>query len=212
MISVKLEGLDKAQASIDPKTVQRAERAAIDRTAKAAVTVASEEIRNVYNVKKSDLDPRIKITPPRMDNLQASITISGKGMSLAFFGARQVMGNRVITRSGKNLKSGKVSRKMRAAGPVPQGVVVEVVKGKQTALLRTAFMAKVTAGKSGSHIGVYRRLGKKRLPIYEKGAISVASMAENAKVLPNVLQRINERWAVEFPRQLDYYRSQAGGR
>jgi hypothetical protein len=30
-------------------------------------------------------------------------------------------------------------------------------------------------------------------------------MVENAKVMPDVIQRIQERWLVEFPRQLAYY-------
>lgn len=210
MITIKLEGMKEALAVFDPKVVRQAARAAIDRATKSGRTIVSKEITDVWNVKKKDVDPRIKLTPPRMNDLTGVISIGGKGMSLSYFGARQIMGATVRSRVGQNLKTGKVTRGMRAVGPLPQGVVVQVLKGKDTALLRNAFLAKVTAGKSGSHIGVYRRLNKKRLPIDEKNVISIASMVNRPEVMTRVVDRIIERWNVEFPRQLDYFMSKAG--
>lgn len=202
MITIKLVGFEEALRTIDPEVAKKAAKAAMDRTAQSGKTTASEEIRAVWNVKKSDLDPRIKIYPPRMNDLKAVIEISGKPMSLSYFGAKQIFGGTVRSRVGKNLKDGKVTRKMRSVGPLPQGVVVQIMKGKDTVLMRSAFMSKMP--KSG-HIGVYRRTGKDRLPIDEKNVISIASMANRPEVMTAMIKRIQQRWLAEFPHQLKYY-------
>lgn len=209
MITIKLEGIEEAIKTFDPNVVRAAARTAIDRATSSGKTIASDEIRKVWNVKRPELDPRIKITKPRLDDLTGVITISGRGMSLSYFGARQITGNRVVTRSKKQLKSDKIKRAMLKYGPLPQGVVVQVKHGKETVLMRNAFFAKVKAGKSGSHIGIFRRLSSKRLKIWEKNVISIASMAEDENVMTSVIKRIQERWEVEFPRQLDYYFSKS---
>jgi hypothetical protein len=207
MITIKLEGMQEALDMCDPQVVRRAARAAIDRATKSGRTIVSKEITDVWNVKKSDVDPRIKLSSPSLYDLKGEISIGGKGMSLSYFGARQIMGASVRSRVGHNLKTGKVTRGMKAVGPLPHGVIVQVLKGKETALLRNAFLAKVTSGKSGSHIGVYRRFNKKRLPIDEKNVISIASMVNRPEVMTRVVDRIIERWNVEFPSQLKYFMS-----
>lgn len=205
MISIELKGVEEARRMYDPSIVKKATKAALDRTAQSGKVEASEEIRKVWNVKKSDLDPRIRLTPARMGDLSAQIIISGKPMSFSYFGARQIMGMAVRSRSGKNIKTGKLTRGMRAAGPVPQGVLVQILKGKETALLRSAFMSKIM--KSG-HIGVFRRQGRARLPIEEKNVVSIATMANRPEVMDSIVRRIQERWLTEFPHQLDYYLGQ----
>jgi hypothetical protein len=112
-----------------------------------------------------------------------------------------------MSRNTKGIVSKRLGNKAKAAGPVPQGVMVQVMKGGETTLLRNAFMAKMPSG----HIGIFRRVtskmmkSKRKQAIAEKSVVSIASMVENAKVMPDVIQRIQERWLVEFPRQLAYY-------
>lgn len=200
MVRVELTGYKEALGIFDSKPVKKAAASALRKVAKAAVSTASSEIRGVYNVKKSDLDPRVKLSLPRIDNLSAVINISGKGMSLSYFGAKQTAQNRTITRAGKDMKVKTMKRSATF-----QGVTVEVEKGKKTQL-RSAFMTRMKSG----HIGVMRREGKARLPIFEKKVISLASMLENAKVAPVVLDKINERWGVIFPQELKYFLSKQG--
>lgn len=217
MITVRLDGLKEALERYDPAKVRQAAREAISRSADSGKSIVSEEVRKVYNVKKSDLDPRIRISKPRLNDLTAYITVTGKSMSLSYFGARQITGSRLITRSGKNLKRGKVTRGMRSSGPLPAGVSYEVLIGKRKYQSNT-FLARVKAGKTDFHVGVFRRvtgstmksrLGSKgpkhREKISEKAVVSVASMAANLKVLPKVINRITERWQREFPAQLNYF-------
>jgi len=144
-----------------------------------------------------------------MDDMKGVISISGKGMSLSYFGARQLYGRTVRTRVGKEIKSGKVTRGMLKSGPLPSGIIVQILKGKDTTLLRNAFLAKVAAGKTGSHVGVYRRTTKERLPIEEKNVISIGSMAARPEVMSRIVDRVQESWTAEFPRQLAYFMSKA---
>ncbi len=210
MISIKLDGIEKAKQMIDPAIVRQAARAAITRATSSGKTIISKEITDVWNVKKADVDNRIKVYPPRSDDMKGTIYVGGSGMSLSYFGAKQIMNSAIRSRSGKTIKTTKMSKKMKKAGPVPQGVMVQILKGKDTILLRNAFMASVTAGKSGSHIGVFYRLGKKRFPIGEKSVVSIATMVNKPEVMDRVIARITERWDVEFPRQLAYFVSKAG--
>jgi hypothetical protein len=200
MVSIKLEGLDKALEALSQDVVRKAARQSVRRVAVAGRVVVSTEIRKVYNVKARDLEQRIKVD--NGGDLSSTIVIQGKSMSLSYFGAKQFYGRTVVSRS----KTGLVKKKSRKlVGPRPSGVQVGVMTGKTTMLAHT-FMAQMRNG----HIGVFRRLGKKRLPIDEKNVVSFATMAQNAAVEPAVIARIQERWATEFPRQLEYFRSKAG--
>lgn len=194
MVTVKLEGYQEAIEIWGQKPARKAAVSTLKKVVASARSTASDEIRNVYNVKKSDLDPRLVVQPPRADDLTAVITISGKGMSLSYFGARQFVVNKVITRTKAGLKT--TTRKRSAKF---QGVEVEVEKGKRTQL-RSAFMATMKSG----HIGVLRRKGSKRLPITEKSVVSVVSMVLNAHVAPAVLQKVQESWDKVFPHELEY--------
>lgn len=205
MINISLKGFDDVVRALDPKVVERASRAALNRTVRSGKVAASDEIRKEYNIMKRDLDPRITIRLAGVGVLRAEIEISGRSMSLSYFGARQITGTRVLTRSGKGIKLGKVTRGMRAVGPVPRGVLVQVLKGKETVLHRGAFMAQMKSG----HIGVFRRTGQGRLPIAEKAVKSIATMVQRPEVMGRLLNRIEERWATEFPHQLDYFMGRA---
>lgn len=198
MISIKLEGIDEVLRTLDPKHVRSAARQTLTRAANSGKKVASEEIRKVYNVKAADLNARIKSFPARMSDLTATIEITGRPMSLSYFGARQMGYSRTLSRGPNGLVS-KGNRRARSRGPVQMGVSVQVLKG-QPVVLRRAFMAQMKSG----HIGVFHRKGSGR-GIIEKNVITIPSMVQNARVMPSVAARIQERIAVEFPRQLEYF-------
>lgn len=200
--SIKLTGVEEALAVLDPSIVEKAARQSLSRVGASGVTAFSKEIRSIYNVKKRDLDERIWLDPPR-SGLRAIINIGGYSLSLSYFGAKQFYGNTVTTRT----KTGLVRKKARKlTGPRPAGVQVEVLKGYPV-LLQHVFLSKMKSG----HIGVFRRIGKGRLPIDEKSVVTFASMAQRPEVEKAVITRIEERWGTEFPRQLAYYQSKAGG-
>jgi hypothetical protein len=195
MITVKLEGFKELTAVLDTKPVRKAAASALKKVATSAVTAISSEIRGKYNIKKSDLDSRMKVSSPRADDLTATITLSGKPLPLAFFSPRQFAVDRLITRTKGGLK---IVRKKRAAKF--QGVEVQVEKGKKTRL-KSAFLMSMRIGRVG--VGVMHRQGKSRLPTEEKNVVSIASMAQNTNVGPRIEKRVKEQWATVFPHELE---------
>jgi len=201
----EMKGFSEAVEAYGVKTVTRAANSTLKKVAAAGKTVASEEIRNRYNIKKSDLDPRLEVSPPRANNLTAEITISGKGTSLSYFSAKQTVRNRVITRGKTDGKASlKTSTRKRSAEF--QGVTVEVEKGKRTQL-KGAFLARMISG----HVGVMRRVtgkwmkkNERKQAIEEKQVISIASMVQNGQVEPKVIKRIEQAWETTFPHELEF--------
>ena len=193
MIRVELIGYEEALGVIDKQLVREAANSALDKVAKSGRTIASEEIRKIYNIKKRDLDPRIVIRSARFGNLIAEINVKGKGIGLAYFGARQFAVNKIISQSKKH---GKKETKRRSGSFM--GVAVQVTD--HTTMLRSAFLAKVKSG----HIGVVQRETSKRFPLIEKQVISLASMIQNAKVEPLILDKVNEQWIKVFPQELRF--------
>lgn len=203
MVRVELTGRPGALDIWSSKPVNAAMRSTLARVAKTAVSTASAEIRNIYTIKKSDLDPRMKMTIQGSE--MAMITISGKGISLSYFKTKQFTVNKTITRSNKGGKAA-LSTKTRKKSYAFQGVAAEVIKGTTTQL-KSAFMAQMKSG----HIGIMHRWangklmkGKNKAAIGEKGVVSLAVMITNAKVQPIVLAKVQADWDKVFQQQLDY--------
>ena len=207
MIRVELVGREQAIDLFGQPVVQKATVSALKKVASAARTVASEEIRKKYNIKKSDLDPRIQMPQFRVGATVAQITISGKGVPLSYFGAKQFAVNRTITRASKSLKTKTTKRSAKFLG-----VSIEVEQGKRTQL-KSAFLAQM----ANQHIGVMQRLtgstmksrakyaGTKHAEkLINKGVVSIATMVQNTGVEPAVIQRVNEAWVTTFPAELNY--------
>ena len=181
--------------------VKAAIRSALNKTVSSVKSLASSQIRETYNVPKAVLDERLTLFTARMQNLEAEIVFGGKGISLSYFGARQITVNRVITRKGK----GVVSRTARKSETF-LGVEVEVIRGHKTQL-KSAFLAKMKSG----HIGVMRRVpgkkmkGKNKQAIAEKAVISIASMVGRATIYDALVEKIDNDLEAKFLHELDYF-------
>jgi hypothetical protein len=204
MIRVQLIGREAAIDIWGKKPVNAAMRSTLARVAKTAMSTASAEIRRVYNIKKADLDKKMS-TQAVPDAVL--ITISGRGISLSYFNARQFVVNKTITR-GKKGADGKatLTTKRRGKPHAFQGVEVEVLKGQKTQL-RSAFMARMKSG----HIGVMHRWsggkmmkGKNKAAIGEKSVVSLATMIQNQNVQPPILAKVQDDFDKVFKQQLEY--------
>ncbi|MBV5350409.1 hypothetical protein JZU71_04600, partial [bacterium] len=102
------------------------------------------------------------------------------------------------------IRKGRVTGKMKKAGPVPQGVIVQLMKGKTT-FLRKAFLGRVKAGDQGHHVGVFQRRGLSRLPILEKSLISVPSMFAQPRIMQTVEKAVAENTQKIFNHELEFY-------
>jgi hypothetical protein len=209
MIRVEIKGIKELQERLDPRKVEKAARSALTRVKTQAKTEAVRSISKVWNIRQGDLlkkgsgKERIQASGYIGSDLTAYIHFYSGGISLAYFGATEFRfkGNQLVK---VNRKVGKVSKRRGDF----QGVKVQLLRGGKAARLR-GFMMAVAYGKNsgqGYHLGVFsRHAGGKRLPVYERKMISVATMVRKPEVIEPLKkfigEKFNERFSHELKRQ-----------
>lgn len=203
MITFKVTGIEEARGLFSPKKIETAVTRTLNEIGKKARTATINAIAGKYNIKRGDLSEtstgqsRIKLFAASAGNNTAIINITGKPVSLAYFGAKQTVGNKVITAK----KGYKTKRKGKL-----QGVAVEVLKGKKT-LLSNSFIGAVKAGNAGFHLGVFVRVGKRRLPIIERKVVTLPTMFNNTNAAEMISKIVSGEFGTIFYRNLKWYDS-----
>lgn len=176
------DGVKKILEQLDPKNATKVLTRTMRRAIDTARTEASSTIRENVKVKKSDLDPQMRVKYAKPDDLKAVINVSGKPISLLYFGAKQLTAqNRVITRTGgRQLK--------RASRNLGQGVTYEILKGQKKNLPH-AFIA---FDPRLNRLVVWRRVGTKRYPVKSVNMVTIASLFANRKTLAAMQRKIRE--------------------
>ena len=195
MLSVRLEGFDKAYRLFDARLVDRAAKFGINDTTRQVRTATSGKIRETWNIKAGDLNKKLRaVKMARAGDLEAIIQAKGRPISLSYFGATAYRGRIKQTRTS--------GQKMKRAGS-RSGVYYQITKGVREHK-PNAFMAAVKAGKGGSyHIGVFERKGKERLKIVERKLITIPSMFNQEPVQRSALDTIDSTWPRRFNYHLD---------
>lgn len=202
MMTMSVKGLKEAMERADPRKVRKAAKFALSRVQSSTLTEASRLIRGKYNINninllnKSSGNSRIQAVGKVTDDLTATISFLAGGISLVYFGAveyrRTSAGMTKRSRKGiTTIKRGKI------------GVKVQIEKGKTTQLRQ--FFAGVKFGKgntTGTHLGVFRRLGKERFPIAESAVISPASMINKSDILKPLTQFVQDTFTTRFNHEL----------
>jgi hypothetical protein len=196
--TIELKGVEEALKIVDPQLVIQSMKRAISRATNAGRTIISSQIREKFNIKKSDLDPKIGVDLSNLNQGIGILSVRGDPISMTYFGPSQIRGN-IKTFVSKN--KGLAQKQVKRAGT--GGVAVKIISGK-TAQLRGAFIA---TGKGGN-IQVFRRKGKERLPIMALKVISYASIIKKPANLTAIESRILEQLDKEFASALDYYKGQ----
>lgn len=211
MFSFKLEGFKEAMEMLDPKKAQQAASSAMNKMLNQTRTAGVKKVTETYNIKRSDITAtgtgkaRLSVKRATWSNMTATLYITGRPISLSYFGAKQVVGATVRARLGSAIKQGKVSKRMKNAGPLPQGVMVELIRGRKT-FMPHAFLATMKNG----HIGVFTRHGKARLPILEKSMVSVPSMFSSRPIKEEIQRVISEKWPGIFKHEMTYFMGKKG--
>ncbi len=211
-ISVKLEGFDEAMAMFDHQVARAAAYSAINRSVDGLVTDVSSEVRTTYNIRKQDIDKRIKkFKCSDYYDLKGWVEIKGgvndytSAIPLIMFGAtgRQ----NLATKSVKTMKGkyGYYSKEMKRQGKA--GVSYKVLQSGGKGYSSKAF---IMPGARGS-LQVVRRTGTGRMAFKEMRAITPASMVASSKhgVVDRVIQKATERFQKNFKSNLLYYMDQA---
>lgn len=227
--SIEITGIKEALATIAPDKVRRSAVSALKRVAQSGRTEVSSAIRDVYNIKKRDLDKRITLSTINRYDLSTTLRITGRGkltgegaedehtvgISLAYFGAKQIKGTkqlatvrahqRTSTLFGKGVKTFTVpqyQRRIKKDG----GVNVQIFTGGNKTFLKGAFLATMKSG----HIGVMRRSTTQQMrsqpskaAIQERRMVSLPSMFYHTEALERLRARVLEQWPKEFNHALE---------
>jgi hypothetical protein len=102
----------------------KAGRSALNKLGRSTRSFISSEIRQTYNIKKSDLDPTIKVFPARGQDLQVILRATGSRIKLLLFGARQ-------NRSGITVTVKKKKRRI-----IKGGFIATMPSGHENVFLR----------------------------------------------------------------------------
>ena len=194
VINIKAKGVKQALLTMDPRMVRTAAFRAINRTSKMARTEGSKRIRERYAIKKSDVDPAIRIYAGTTRSLNARMVITGRPIPLGKF---------------------RVSiLKRRKGSPGGPPVKARVLKGGKGVRLDYGFYAVMKSG----HKGVFQRKGMpgrtmyKRLPIKELYGPSVPSMVSSEKVLKAIRKKVQDNFDRLFTHNLNRLKARRGGR
>lgn len=199
-INISLKGVEEALKRLDPKKIQGAVVTSLNRTVASAKTEASSVLRERFNVKKQDLDPKLTVMKANASSLSASLTLIGDPISLTKFGPVQVRGGiRTF------MKQGMAQKKLRGKAAVGFGGVKTTIIVGREALRKRAFMA---IGKHGVPL-VFERIKGSSSP-EKKGKEKLRAL--KLKRYPSLLKqpdrlarlkaRIEEQWKKNFDHEL----------
>jgi hypothetical protein len=199
-IDVFQDALDGAIGEMET-AVKSAIYSTMSKVRRHARTLLSTMVREKWNIKKGDLDKRIKVRIGSRNGRHYEsfeMTIKGTSVSLAYFGAKQYAGNRVITRT-----TGRQNQRRSKF----QGVEVEVLKGSKTKLTG-AWLQYIP----GWGVAVRRREGKGRNTARIQKVISPASMIrqQDAKTADRFEEAIFSYIERTFEHELSWRLNQAG--
>ena len=196
--------------------VKAAIRSTMNKVIKGVKALTSAEIRKIYNVPKAILDERMSIFTARMSDLEATLVIGGRSISLSYFGMTAIAGNRRVTVSLSKTDRGtrgKAKTQVLKRSPASQGVSVEVIRGRRTSLSKSAFVAIMNSG----HVGIMHRGPgsiksrassrgmKHKQALYENTVVSIATMFNRAEVNDAVVAKIDSDLESTFWHELEFY-------
>lgn len=196
VIFIEVDGLKEVLQGFDTAALRKAAKATLSDLIKMAKTEASAGIREKFNVRKGDLDPRLQVKLPTYANLTGEISIKGTPIPLVYFGAREVRKTNVGYLV-QDRRSGR--RQRRASGEV--GVTYEITKGKKETLAK-AFMAYHSGF---GRVEVFQRKGKGRYPLRTFRSITIPSMFEQPRVIDAVTAKIQNNFDARFAHHLRYF-------
>lgn len=229
--NIELKGFKEAIQDLNPENVLKAAKKTISRAAGAGKTIISSQIREKFNIKKSDLDPKIKVDLKNIQNLEAILTVTGEPISMIHFDPTQIKGGEklFITRNVRyeyyTDAKGKVRRRriifkglaaQKASGS-SGGVRVRIFKSKPI-LLRRAFMShgkggtpmvfnKISGSVSPERSYTSKKTGKlvKREKVRARRTIAYASILKQEKNLNAVINRIDEQLVKEWNQNIKHF-------
>jgi len=130
MIVIKLEGMDKALAALNPKVSVKALNRTINEIGTKAKNQMIRDIRNTYNIKAKDLKQFVKVRRSKYSNLAYVISSRGRPLNATRFGARALKKKGFISvKIRKDRGRKKIARAFFSNKP--GNAVLQRIKGTQ---------------------------------------------------------------------------------
>jgi len=184
-LSVRIEGdqLRRLASELDRFGARgrRMIRAAVHDTGRSVRAGVAKHVREAVTLKSGDIKEAIRLRRP-MDLVdpQATVSLTPQRMPL--------------------LAYQHSPRQPRPGNPPRDGVRVVVFRGRAPEYHHRSFVARMASG----HVGIFERVGARRLPIVEKFGPSVVGIFANEPgVERTVLRQGNERLQINLQRRLD---------
>lgn len=179
MITIDGSDLLKAETLLKniPKGIEKAVKRSVNETAAGTKSDMAKEAAKNYKVKVGDVKKVISVHKGQ-DGFSAVVSSTGKPLPLSFF----------------NPLPGHVQHRGKRNEPVS----VEVKRGKRKRV-KGGFIAKMDSG----HVGVMKRVWKRRLPIDELYTVSMARMIDDKEVISRIEEKAEERLEKRFTHNVD---------
>lgn len=176
--------LDTDKFTLNPTAFNKALTRSLNDIAKTSRSEMSKTVRAYYNIKKSDLDPKIKVTKATAGSDAAYLRVRSEPIGLIHFGA---------TQSKARTKGAKVYYKTSA----------KVLKQGRKGVIKGAFIADIKGARN-----VFRRTTSKRLPIMKLSVVSPTTMVKRKGV--DIVERVvKDKFPQVFDRHFKYYLSRS---
>ena len=178
MIGVDTRGLQEAVKTIKSTedTVTKAYYSAVNRVAQRVKTESGRKVRQVYQVRSQDVNGKAILRRGSARNMNAELRWKGNNLPLIKF------------RTNPQRVPDKPPRVLKAA-----------VKRTGMKPVKGAFVTKVG---SGGHVGVFRRVGRSRLPIQELYGPAVPVMLNEPGVVEHLETVAQEEMQKRFDHEL----------
>ncbi|MFJ2044528.1 phage tail protein [Paenibacillus taichungensis] len=163
------------------KAVKQAVLSSMNRASQRAKTETGRKVRQRYIVKQGEVMQTIRLQKATGGNLTAVLVSKGNSIPLINF---SVSPKKRLKRAPKSLKAA-------------------VLRGGAKKAIPGAFVAR-----AGNHVGVFERVGTKRLPIKQIRGPAVPSMINH----PEVREHVNDVYGSEMVKRLPHELDRALGR
>jgi len=168
MIELNVDQLSRVERTLGhiPDSIPKVVARAINRAADTAKTEAAKTVRRTYYISHKDVLSTMRIYRATPNDMQAAVVSKGQVVPLAKF-------RMTPKKPDPRRKKPIVARVMRGSGGP----------------IKHAFVARMKSG----HVGVFWRVGKKRLPLEQRFGPSVPEMLNSPSTIAWVERKANEK-------------------
>jgi hypothetical protein len=202
-VDINLEGLGKVIQNIEnlkTNVIKKAIAATLNECGEKGRSIASETIREEYNIKAKDVKGFLTVKKASSQNLEVVITGKGKGVPLVKFNARQ---EGVTLKGGlsRYTKRAKRSGNFRRGGAVT--VLVKTAGGRKTVHTDPKpFIAKIKG-----ELQVLQRIGKSREKLRRLLGPGIALLFGSKKINDVVIARGKAHWKERLLHNIKYFQN-----